>query len=376
MDDKELVHFGVKGMKWGVRKGTLSGKIKPRATLSITDRWEQSWLDNAQSKGYSRVYRKAARKIRGATRQLNNDPKFKGQDFKKDSPLRREYYKAYSDMVTNQLNAAVTARRIVNPLTKAGQSPLRKFELHFNSFDVSKELRPTATIRRTDTHSAKKDISKANNLVRKEVSLAKDLLSKIKHSAEEDDEFPEEGVEVSFIWDDFGHILDLVYPGEEALAQAMDWMDNYLAHKNDEDFLAHYGVLGMRWGFRKRREGVTTVDSKKSSVLTDEELKSRIARIKIEKEYNELKSPKLTAGKRILTGLLVGAATTVASAYLRKYMEKGVDSLISKATLKKGKNIVDAASNKTVTEVLRYVSVPAGTGATAPLPAVLRLPNK
>ena len=148
-----------------------------------------------------------------------------------------------------------------------------------------------------------------------------------------------------------------------------------LALKSDEE-LAHYGVLGMRWGFRKRREGVTTVDSKKSSVLTDEEIKSRIARIKIEKEYNELRSPKITAGKKILTGLLVGTATAVASTYLRKYMEKGVDSLINKATLKKGKNIVDAASNKTVTEVLRYVSVPAGTGATAAMPAVLRLPNK
>lgn len=350
--DEELTHYGVKGMKWGVRKGTVTGKIKPRATLSLVDRLEQDWLDNAQGKGYSRVYRKAARKIRAGTRQLNNDPKFKGQNFKKDSPLRREYYKAYGDMVTDQLNAAVQTRLILKPWRKAGQSFSRKFELHFNSFDVSKELRPTATIRRTAPKAEKKSIGTAAKVTRKVndyAQIVKDYSSKIKHTGIEDgmeDIFPEEGVQVSFEIDETGHILDIIFPGEESISQTMDLVDNVLLNKDET--LMHWGVLGMKWGVRKARPGVTKVDSKRVTRITDEELKARISRIQLEKQYKQLSSPKIAAGKRILAGVLIGAATTVATVYVKNILDSAAKSGLEKMAGKGSKLAGMALANKIV----------------------------
>jgi hypothetical protein len=380
--DDVLEHTGVKGMKWGVRKGTLSGKMKPRATLSLVDRWESKFIDNAQTTSYSRVYRKAARKIRGATRALNRSPKFKGQSFVKDSPLRREYYKAYSDMVTNQLNAAVTKRRFLNPLMKQGQSFTRKFELHFQPFDATKELRPRALIRRTDTFLGKFAVNKAANATRRIGKFKKDLKKQfaaekqVAHSGMNNEEV-DPGVEVTFQWDENGYITDLIFPGEEAFAHMMDFNDEFLSHldsegEEGEDFFKHWGIKGMRWGFRKRTEGITKLDSKPANVITDEDLKTRIsrielekkyqalsraegqapsnadlqekiARIELEKKYNELTHPKMTAGKRILTGLLVGAATTVASKYLQEYMTKGANKLLGKKDA--SQTIVDAATS-------------------------------
>lgn len=58
--------------------------------------------------------------------------------------------------------------------------------------------------------------------------------------------------------------------------------------------LKHYGVLGMRWGVRKRR--VSTSSSKKSKTssgttqrrMSNKELKARINRLKLEQEYKKL----------------------------------------------------------------------------------------
>nr|DAT35288.1 MAG TPA: hypothetical protein [Caudoviricetes sp.] len=71
---------------------------------------------------------------------------------------------------------------------------------------------------------------------------------------------------------------------------------------NDQE-LKHYGVLGMRWGVRKRR--VSTSSSRKSSTssgttqrrMSNKELKARINRLKLEQEYaklTEIPQPKST----------------------------------------------------------------------------------
>jgi len=325
-----LEHFGIKGMKWGVRRGTMSGKIKPRTTLSLIDRLENNFIETADTVGYTRVYRKAARKIRGMTRQLNNDPKYKGQDFKKDTPLRREYYKEYADMVTKQLNAAVQTRLFWRPYRKAGQSITRKFELHFASFDVDKELRPTAVVRRTPSRKAKLQAFKDSKLDRKIQGYSGPLSTTVKHADEVDEEellFPEEGVTVSFEVDETGHILDLIFPGEELLAQSMDWIDQFIEEEKanealEDDALAHWGVLGMKWGVRRadRSGGTSTnVGSAKKKLktnqvelLSDEVLKSRIARIKMEQEYAALTAPKKSFGKRFVDNVIVKGTESIA----------------------------------------------------------------
>lgn len=77
----------------------------------------------------------------------------------------------------------------------------------------------------------------------------------------------------------------------------MDYEENY------DDFLQHYGVLGMKWGHRKSRSTVSSNKKPKSTKntttskpkpkptqreLSDEELRAVINRMRLEREYADL----------------------------------------------------------------------------------------
>lgn len=67
--------------------------------------------------------------------------------------------------------------------------------------------------------------------------------------------------------------------------------------QHDEEFLMHYGVLGMKWGVRRSRNGSSKSSGSKRKKkrenikdLSDEELNRRINRLRRENEYKRLKS--------------------------------------------------------------------------------------
>lgn len=77
----------------------------------------------------------------------------------------------------------------------------------------------------------------------------------------------------------------------------MDYEENY------DDFLKHYGVLGMKWGRRKARSNVSSNKKPKSTKnttiskpkpkpsqrqLSDAELRAAVNRLRLEREYAEL----------------------------------------------------------------------------------------
>lgn len=100
-----------------------------------------------------------------------------------------------------------------------------------------------------------------------------------------------------------------------------------------DDFFEHYGIKGMRWGVRKdsgssgRKSGV--------SKLSNEELKSRVQRLNLEKQYSSLtrqNAGSLEKGARAVQGILQSAGkqivTTALVVYGGKAIKYGVTAIL------------------------------------------------
>lgn len=103
----------------------------------------------------------------------------------------------------------------------------------------------------------------------------------------------------------------------------------------EEQALAHYGILGMKWGVRRseaelaRARGKRTSNSssdsaveqpaakrsKSVSEMSDDELRKTVQRLQLEKQYRDLSPKQVSTGKKIVNKILkevvVPAATEV-----------------------------------------------------------------
>jgi len=115
--------------------------------------------------------------------------------------------------------------------------------------------------------------------------------------------------------------------------------------KKVDNFLNHYGILGMRWGVRRRRK-VTAGKSKTNlsddykkkeelkkrdpKSLSNQELKALNERMQLEKQYKDLTRNEISAGKRIVQEVLASAAKETAKNFVAKTMTKSLENLVEK----------------------------------------------
>lgn len=103
------------------------------------------------------------------------------------------------------------------------------------------------------------------------------------------------------------------------------------------DFLAHWGVLGMRWGVRRDRSKTSSVKVSRKATKTklsdidDKELQDRVKRLQLEQQYAQLTQKKLSTGKQIVKDILVNSAKQTATTYVTKYMTQGVETALKAA---------------------------------------------
>lgn len=85
-----------------------------------------------------------------------------------------------------------------------------------------------------------------------------------------------------------------------------------------DDFIRHYGVKGMKWGVRRKKGGVETAKKTQSKSvaarkaeaesMSDDELRSKINRLRMEKDYLDLTAPTVTKGKNEVQKIILNNA--------------------------------------------------------------------
>lgn len=110
-------------------------------------------------------------------------------------------------------------------------------------------------------------------------------------------------------------------------------------HNNE---LYHYGIKGMKWGIRRtpaqlgHRPAKPTTSQRKSEMkkMSDTELRNRINRIQMERQYMQLTAPEVSAGKKFVKDVMINAAKQTVTSYVAKYMNKGVEAVIKEISKK------------------------------------------
>ena len=126
--------------------------------------------------------------------------------------------------------------------------------------------------------------------------------------------------------------------------------------KTYEDYLAHYGVKGMKWGRRKKRgsddsdgdskkrpttskdakqaKGLQkSVDDKGVGHLSNKELQDVITRMELQRKYENItkKGSRVESGKNFIADILADAAKNVATSYLEDLIKGAASSGASRA---------------------------------------------
>lgn len=115
--------------------------------------------------------------------------------------------------------------------------------------------------------------------------------------------------------------------------------------------MEHYGVLGMRWGVRKggssgsarantKRYKKIMKDARKAdlSKMSDKELREKINRLSMEKQYRQITAKDLSAGKSVAKSIIGDAAKEVAKQRVKDAMNislKAAEKMVSKSLKKK-----------------------------------------
>lgn len=91
-----------------------------------------------------------------------------------------------------------------------------------------------------------------------------------------------------------------------------------------DEYLMHYGVLGMKWGKRKASASKSSEQAPKKRRMSNKELQARIKRLKLEKEFAQLTAspPKTSRVDKLVKGAGTIAALSTSAVTIYKNMDQ------------------------------------------------------
>lgn len=118
---------------------------------------------------------------------------------------------------------------------------------------------------------------------------------------------------------------------------------------NPNNVLAHYGVIGMKWGKRQgssssrspkpvsddaKNASETKAKIKKSGVssLSNKEIQEYVTRKSLEQQYSKLNPSKIAVGRTIAFGILGNVGKQIASEMLKKALTSGINNAVKKGS--------------------------------------------
>ena len=117
--------------------------------------------------------------------------------------------------------------------------------------------------------------------------------------------------------------------------------------------LQHHGIKGQKWGIRRfqNKDGSLTPagrkrqkqdngpihedyskshDTKSVKSMSDKELRDRINRLNMERQYAQLTATEKSIGRKIVSEVLLNVGKELAKDYLKNYAKKGIEELLKR----------------------------------------------
>jgi hypothetical protein len=132
------------------------------------------------------------------------------------------------------------------------------------------------------------------------------------------------------------------------------WDGPYIVGFEPDEALAHFGIVGMRWGVRRtakamaksKAESSGRVGGKKISDMSDDELRAIVNRVNLERQVQAL-VPK-TSSQKLTKAMTDMAANSVKQAS-SQILNAIVKEELTKALVKQGVNVPKGAAPKVAT---------------------------
>ena len=395
--EEVLLHYGVKGMKWGVRN-SASRRLN-RASNK---------LNSAYSKGLKGSDKRALKKLSSAEARkkylddkdtkwlakVNNDAKAQkvskrtARDMRKvGKELKAEYGNGFSRAIhprnkakfNNELQSAYEEVLAANTYSVYKTSPSRTKQVVLKpmgdgTIKAVVESRNTVKLNKQMASVTKAATKRANKEAKKEAEKS------VKHADSDLDIL--DGMFFIITVDSEGWPEDVYEYTEGAVlsetVQQSGLADVYIGELDDLDILKHWGVKGMKWGVRKSRSANSTTKKEKPPKkpskrqlkkeaetlrkesnkrakshrkeymkrkdLTDAELKKKVERLRLENEFDRLS--KDASKSQIAKG----------KSELNKLLETKVPDSVNNMLGTSGKTVGAVIANVAIKEAIKYAT--------------------